>query len=295
MFNKASPSTALNISESDIDVTDTFILIKSGGGNGASLSLDDVTVAITGENPWSGSLLEVIDTDDLGGGPGATTYNIPYGTYDEYLAAEGNGEGGVTTLSIRDSEIIGDVFNSVGSQTGSQTAFKNDRIDVSLENSELTGAVSSAYAAHCDAEGAMLTGTATVDSYGREGTYDYLTIGRVLSFAAPTVNNPVTLTLTGSVWNVSGLSYLSSLTLDDASTVKGDVYQDGQLVELEAGTYENVVVVPAGADLAAAESDAVSAIADAAAAGVVPADCSELVANTDLGSASGESASGEAS
>ncbi|MGM9614617.1 MAG: hypothetical protein ACI3W7_03675 [Oscillospiraceae bacterium] len=288
MSHQTNANTLLDISESDFEVTDTFAVVKSKGGNAETINLTDVTIDLTGENAWSGSLLELIDSDDLGGGPGATTFTVPYGSYDEYLAAENGGEGSVTTLNITGSELTGNIYDSVGSQTGSQTAFKTDGIAVTLEDATLTGVVSSAYAAHCDENGTLLTGTITVDSYNREGTYDYLAIGRLVSFAAPTVNNPVTLTLTGSTWNCTGLSYLASLTVDDASTVNGDVYQDGALIELKAGTYENVVVVPAGADYDAAVAENVSAIETAIAGGIVPADRAELVANVDMGSASGE-------
>ncbi len=289
MSHQTRATTALSISEADFDVTDTFLMIKSKGGNGETISLDDVTVNLTGDNAWGGNLLTVIDSDDLGGGPGATTFTVPYGTYDEYLAAPNGGEGGVTTLNIADSDLTGNIYNSVGSQTGSQTAFKNDSIAVNLTDAALTGAVSSAYAAHCDDNGAMLTGTITVDSYGREGTYNYLSIGRLLNYAAPTVNNPVSLTLENSAWTCTGLSYLAALTVDDASIVDGDVYVDGELVELAAGTYENVIVVPAGVDLAEAVAAVEDAIAADTAAGIVPVDASDLVANVDMG------ASGEAS
>ena len=300
----ASKTTLLTISEADLEVTDTMAVVKTTGGNGETIMLSDVTVDLTGDNAWGGSLLNLIDTDDLGGGPGATTFVVPYGTYEEYLTAEAGGEGAVTSLTIADSDLTGNVYNSVGSQTGSQTAFKQDSIAVSLENATLTGAVSSAYGVHCTEDGLVLAGDATVDSYGREGTYDYLTLGRVIHYAAPTVNNAVTLSLTGSTWNCTGLSYLSELITDADSVINGDVYQYGERVEPEPGVaYENVVVVPAGADYADTVAAGTAAIEAGAAAGVVPADRSELVANTDLGiggmfSASGETsgeASGEAS
>ena len=296
MSHQTSASTLLDISESDFDVTDTFLMIKSKGGNGETINLTDVTLNLTGDNAWGNNILEVIDSDDLGGGPGATTFTVPYSTYDEYLTAASGGAGGVTTLNIKDSDLTGNIYDSVGSQTGSQTSFKNDSIAVNLDGATLTGIVSSAYGVHTDENGTALLGTITVDSYGREGTYDYLSIGRILSFAAPTVNNPVSLSLVNSTWNVTGLSYLASLTVDGASTVNGDVYQNGQKVALAAGTYEDVIIVPAGADLAAAIADAEAAIAAAAAAGIVPEDHSDLVANTDMGGMGGSGeASGESS
>ena len=303
MSNSPSPSTTLTVSEADFEIADSLVVVKTTGGKGETITLTDVTVDLTGGKPWGGNLLTLIDSDDLGGGPGATTFTIPWSTYEEYLSAPAGGDGALTSLTIADSDLTGNVYNSVGSQTGSQTAFRTDSIAVSLENASLTGAVSSAYGMHCNEDGAALTGECTVDSYGREGTYDHLTLGRILHYAAPTVNNAVSLSLTDSTWNCTGLSYLASLTVDGGSVVNGDVYQNGQLVDLKAGTYENVVVVPAGADYADAVAAGAAAIEAAVSSGVVPADRSELVANTDLGvggmlgGASGEAsgASGEAS
>ena len=283
MSNAPGSTTVLSASEADFDVADTFALVKTKGGNGETINLRDVTINLTGSAPWGGNLLVLADSDDLGGGPGATTFTVPYGTYDEYLAAENGGEGAVTALNIADADLTGNVYNSVGSQKGSQTAFRTDSIAVSLEDASLTGAVSSAYAVHCDADGSALVGEITVDSYGREGTYDYLALGRLLHYAAPTVNNPVTLSLTNSVWNVTGLSYLASLTLDEGSTVNGDVFQNGQKLGLAPGTYENVVVVPAGADCENTIALGLAAMNTDIAGGFLPADRSELVANTDLG------------
>ena len=289
MSHKTTVKALLDISEADFDVTDTFAMIKSTGGSGETINLTDVTINLTGENPWSGALLQVIDTDDLGGGPGATTFVVPYGDYAAYLAAGNSGEGGQTILTITDSQLTGDVFNNVGSMNG--TSFKTDSITVNLNNATLTGTVSSAYAAHCDENGTLLIGDITVDSYNREGTYDYLTIGRLMNFAAPTVNNPVNLNLAGSTWTCTGLSYVASLTLDATSSVVGDIYANGQKIAAAAGTYENVVVIPAGADYAATVAATLVEIETATAAGIVPQDQSGLVANVDMGSG----ASGEAS
>jgi len=281
MSHKTTVNALLDVSESDFDITDTFAMIKSTGGSGETINLTDVTININGTNPWSGSLLQVIDTDDLGGGPGATTFVVPYGDYEAYLNAGNKGEGGQTNMTITDSALVGDVYNNVGSMNGD--SFKTDSITVTLNNSSLEGTVSSAYAAHCDENGTLLIGDITVDSYNREGTYDYLTIGRLMNYAAPTVNNPVNMVLNGSTWTCTGLSYVASLTIGEGSAVVGDIYVNGQKVEAAAGTYENVVVVPVGADCAAAVADAVAEIEVATAGGIVPADRSELVANTDMG------------
>lgn len=295
MSHKTSKSALLEVKNADFDVTDTFAMVKDAGGNGETINLENVTINLTGENAWSGKLLSFIDSDDLGGGPGATTFVIPYGDYDAYLNAGSKGASGEIVLNITDSELVGDVYDSVGSFNG--TEFYEDSVTVNLVNSSLEGVVSSSYGVHCDPEGKLLVGDITVDSYEREGTYNYQVIGRMIDFAAPTVNNPVSLNLEGSVWTVTGLSYLKSLTLDKDSAVVGDLYQDGKQIEAKAGSYENVVAVPAGVALADAEAAAVDAIADATAAGIVPVDASGLVNNVDMGGmgASSEPAAEEAS
>ena len=61
-----------------------------------------------------------------------------------------------------------------------------------------------------------------------------------------------------------------------------DIYVNGQKIEAKAGTYENAIVVPADADCV----EAVDMVADIKATttpGIVPADRTELVANTDMG------------
>ena len=287
MSHKTSTSTLLEVTESDFDVKDNFAIVKSAGGNGETINLADSTINIYGTDAWSGSLLEVITSDDLGGGPGATTFVIPYSDYETYLSNTCTGAKGETIFNVTNCNLVGNVYDSNGSMNG--TSFSDDSIRVNLVDSSIEGVISSSYAVHCDADGTAIIGDMTVDSYTREGTYDYLVIGRNLNFAAPAVCNSVSLDMTGSAWICTGLSYLASLTVDDDSVIDGDVYQDGQKLELKAGTYENVIVVPAGTDLETAVNAGVEAIETALANGVVPADCSDLVANTDTGS------SGEAS
>jgi len=51
------------------------------------------------------------------------------------------------------------------------------------------------------------------------------------------------LTLTGSDWTVTRDSYLTKLTLDDASSIEGVMTVDGEPVEIAPGTYEGEIIV----------------------------------------------------
>ena len=70
-------------------------------------------------------------------------------------------------------------------------------------------------------------------------------------------NNPVYVTLTeGSVWNVTGESYIDKLVVESGSTVNGVVTVDGEVVEITDGTEleGNIVVTPAAGESAEGES-----------------------------------------
>ena len=69
-------------------------------------------------------------------------------------------------------------------------------------------------------------------------------LGEVINTAQNVVNNGVIVTLkNGSVWNVAGTSYLSSLTIEEGSQVVGTLTVDGAETELKPGTYTGDLVV----------------------------------------------------
>ncbi len=73
---------------------------------------------------------------------------------------------------------------------------------------------------------------------------DYCSDGEISPCAA--VNDPVYVTLTGgSVWNVTGASYLDRLTVEADSTINGIVNVDNEPVDVTVGgTLEgNIAVV----------------------------------------------------
>ena len=243
---------SVTISNSDFEVADTFYMTKNKSGNYDVINLNDVILDLYGQDAWSGVIYQLMDSDDLGDGPGATSYTIPYYTYDQYLAGTGT-PAGTTLLTVKDSDLVGDVYNSTAYYNG---ASSTGAIDLTLDNSCLTGVISSSYAYHVNTAGQAITGgddqTFTVDCYTGTGTggpdgetYDYLTIGRIVNTAAPTRGNPVAVKLqNGATWVVTGQSYVSSLTVDETSQVIGDITQlpeGGWLVTPTSGA----AVVPA--------------------------------------------------
>ena len=69
-------------------------------------------------------------------------------------------------------------------------------------------------------------------------------LGEVINTAQPVVNNGVIVTLkNGSVWNVAGTSYLSSLTIEEGSSLVGTLTVNGKDVEAAPGVYTGAITV----------------------------------------------------
>ena len=77
----------------------------------------------------------------------------------------------------------------------------------------------------------------------------HLGFGRLRNTAAPTVNNPVYLTLkNGSTWIATGTSYISRLVIDETSSItaaQGNVTMtvNGVITPIKAGKYEGKIVI----------------------------------------------------
>lgn len=128
---------------------------------------------------------------------------------------------------FRDLSVDGDIYNAVWQ------AYQ--AVDVTFDAAEITGAISSAWANHTDAEGNALAGGTVIEA---DSSLDcHLGMGRVVNTAAEAVNNPVIVHLTnGSVWNVTETSYVAELDVDDTSVVNGIITETeaGYLVEPQA-------------------------------------------------------------
>ena len=129
-----------------------------------------------------------------------------------------------STAVFKNLKVEGDIYNAVWQ------AYQ--AIDLTFDAAEISGVISSAWANHVDSDGNALAGGTVIEA---DSTLDcHLGMGRVKNQAAETVNNPVIVNLTnGSVWNVTGTSYVSELNVDETSSVNGVITEteNGFIVE----------------------------------------------------------------
>ena len=260
-----------NIAHSDFDVADALFAVMSTGA--VDITLDDITVNYTKDNAWGNKLFQFMDTDDVGTDANDMEMDVVDLTYDEYLAntpgdAEGASVEGTTKLvTIKNSTLEGDIWNSIGSSNNASTlktydgstnvlsTWSTSTIDVTLDNAELTGVISTSYAQHCDENGEPIVGQFFFNKTGEpmdgtaENTYDYLAARRVINTPAHNAIGKIDVTLTnGAVWNVTGTSIVDSLTIGEGCTVNGIITEnaDGTITVEPAA-------VPAEAPAAAGE------------------------------------------
>lgn len=209
--------------------------ITVDGSEGAQLSSD------------IGVILQMIDLDkaarvnqEING----ITYNTypgpwsePYAAYEDVeVSASGEPtEPGSSDVVATFSNIAleGDFWNGT---TGASTA---QNMQLTLDNTSVTGVISASFALHEKA-----------DLYPE----DWQCIGVVENTACPAINNGVLLTMAnGAVWNVTDVSYITSLTIDETSVINGTVTVDGAAIDLAPGTYTGEIVVSPLADNTASD------------------------------------------
>jgi hypothetical protein len=112
---------------------------------------------------------------------------------------------------------------------------------VNVADSEITGAVSLGEDTWDANDLVTISGGVNEFQYASATELGFFTDGE----------HGLALNLTGSTWNVTKTSYLTSLTLDENSTVNGTMTVDGVETPIEAGTYAGeIVITPAeGNDL----------------------------------------------
>ena len=249
----------LTVTDSSFDIQDIFAVTQLSGTYTTTTTIDNTSVALA---PNGNSIYYLqLASDDNAGGPGNTSNTITDLTYDEYLVCEAaSGEPGVTAsdLLISNSLVQGDIFNAATTE--------HVGLNVNLDATEVQGAISSAWTYHVDAEGnALDTTVINCDYYtgtrdGANGVYDYTMYLRVKAESAPTVNNPVNLTMAnGSTWMVTGTNYLAGLTIDETSSIAGMglvMTVNGVETEIVPGTYTGEIVLTAGEAPGRGEGDA---------------------------------------
>ncbi len=239
----------ISIVNSTLNVVDTGIQIKSGAANigYTNVILDNTTVNITGNNAWSGALIELVESDDAGN-PGNTTYTIS-DTGDTATTADSAGTITDSNATLANGSYTGDIYNNIYNYT--------QALNVTLDNADLTGTVSSSYSYHAYEDGTriengtVLTAATTGDYRVDEASSDYVYIGSQVNVVSPMVNNPVNLTIYAkSTWTVGEVNYLNNLEVDSTSSLMGTgtVYAstftiNGEKQDDGTYTYGDVTVV----------------------------------------------------
>jgi|GEM_PF-1296748 len=229
----------LNVNGGSYKIKDCAFQIKSG----AYLNIDvDGAEIELGEN---GVLIQQLESDDAGGII-TRKYVVPMqeDNWDAVAPAASALPDSVATF--KNVKLKGDVYNSVyGNVHG---------LSVVLVGSELTGVVSSSVANHLKADGTVAPGGYEFKQDNNDEStcladyvvYDpmaYKYGGRVKNTVRKAVNNAVKLTLkAGSVWNVTGESYLTELNIEEGCTVNGTITVNGEAVSAP-GAYTGDIVV----------------------------------------------------
>ena len=110
------------------------------------------------------------------------------------------------------------------------SSWSTSTVALTLDNTTLTGVISTSYAQHCDEKGEPIVGQFFFNKTGEpmdgtaDNTYDYLAARRVINTVAYNGIGKIDVTLTnGAVWNVTGECILNSLTVGNGCTVNGTV------------------------------------------------------------------------
>lgn len=242
--------------------------------DGSVFNTDETTVVVKGcapiieadncvLSPGNGIILQVMNSDDPGNPAG---YYIDPKEDDVYDPAHDNKTARETydvVATFKDMTVNGDFYNGstgVKGDTGPKMvmapppgapmpgegpggpggpgkgpgAMGNGydgvrNMALTFDNAAVTGIISASKALH------------RVEKVCKENCEE---LGEVINTAQPVVNNGVIVTLkNGSRWNVAGTSYLSSLTIEEGSTVVGTLTVDGKDTEIVPGVYQGDLVL----------------------------------------------------
>ncbi|MFT4124068.1 MAG: Ig-like domain-containing protein, partial [Microbacteriaceae bacterium] len=175
--------------------------------NGMTLNLDGSDGATVQSE--SGVIFQLMESDDPGGLSTTSVYTDPVYAGDaavqdtDWDLTDTSDSNKPAIVNLSDIDVNGDFYNAVYNDTP-----KN--LVLSLDGSTVAGRITSSTAVH---------DVATISYDDGEG-YQY--IGEVTNTASTPVNNGVIVDLTdGSTWVAKGTSYLTSLTFDDTSSIRG--------------------------------------------------------------------------
>ena len=173
-----------------------------------------------GAQLWSdnGIIVQLQDSDNPG--PSGNPYIQPTEAPVAEASFEPASLDSAAVNNFSNIEITGDFYNTMGYTK--TTGMLN--LALNFDNATVNGVMSSASAKHLQDEIYI-----NAEDYKLFGVLDEIT-------PCAAVNNGVIVSLTGnSVWNVTGDSYLTSLTVEAGSVVNGTVTVNGETVDVSAG------------------------------------------------------------
>ena len=239
------------VSDADLTAGEVAFIYKGTGAGYTQDNLDtnaassEMTMGATGSNLYvrdskitAPVLVLAFDSDDPGGlgtqvielddsiapkdesfdvtqadnwGPASTMWADGGYSYNEAVQAYFEG-------CRDDTALEGDIFNC--------HQFTSKNLVLTLDDSELTGVISSGWCEHDVDVIDRMMGAFDEDYVGEDGLRygNRENLGQVTCYPSETVNNGVIVSLVnGTVWNVTETSYVSVLNVDDTSVVNGTV------------------------------------------------------------------------
>lgn len=218
----------LSLKDTTVDLTDSLLQIKSGKANTgfSHLEVDHSEIRFSGTSTRAanGILCELVESDDAGN-PGIMVCTLS--DHPEEAKATGSTLSDSTAV-FKNGSYRGDIYNSIYQY--------RQLLDVTAEQAQLEGVISSSVAYHVDFQGNRVPNGTVLHAYEGSEEYDtanylaapggssmdYALIGRFSHTASEQLNNPVNLTLRDSVWRVTGDCYLNAVVVDCADALRAD-------------------------------------------------------------------------
>lgn len=206
-----------------VNVGDTVFFIKSGIPDN-SCCYPVIRAESCTLKSQRGILLHLMQTDDAGmgtGGPGtpdmwAKSYTVPEVIHGDYSVSTETADATTAELILKDMETEGAIYNSVWQHS--------QNLSVELVKCTHWGAISAATARHKNVKAGDLITPETRDE-----------IGQLDVDISPVAVNGVIVTLKeGAEW-IPAESWLSSLTVEAGSVLRGSLYVDGVPTEIKPG------------------------------------------------------------
>ncbi len=239
----------------------TFLVKSGSSGETLTASVDDSTLSN------GGVLIQVIDNDDsttggmmdaddpLNTNGGKMNFKSTHAENEGFNLDSAENDGTTQSFTFTNGDYTGNIYNASGSDASTAGALDATTLDVTLgSGATLNAAAASTAAIHVTYDGSVyikdsLKGLAIEDSsdstiLGYQNTSytisEYYDQGHVANLVNYNGGNDISITLTDdAVWNVTGTSLITSLTIEDDAqvvipsgvtlTVNGTEYTDTTL------------------------------------------------------------------